>query len=126
MNIAQVRRQALSLPEATEEPHFHYTSFRVRGKIFATVPPDADHMHVFVDETVRRRALAAEPDFLEELTLGTESRRPARAAHGGQAGGGGRTFAGGVEGQGAQATGRDPGLRARDLVDRLVPADERR
>jgi hypothetical protein len=70
MNISQLRRYALSLPEATEEPHFQYSSFRVRGKIFATVPPEADHIHVFVGEKARHAALAAEPDFLEELRWG--------------------------------------------------------
>jgi predicted DNA-binding protein (MmcQ/YjbR family) len=30
------RKLALSFPEATEEPHFEKTSFRVRKKIFAT------------------------------------------------------------------------------------------
>ena len=70
MTIAQVRRCALALPEVTEEPHFHFTSFRVGGKIIATVPPDADHMHVFVAEHVRDEALSAEPDFLEELRWG--------------------------------------------------------
>ena len=30
------RNAALSFPEATEEPHFEKTSFRVRKKIFAT------------------------------------------------------------------------------------------
>ena len=34
MKTAQVRRFALSLPAVTEEPHFHYSSFRIRGKIF--------------------------------------------------------------------------------------------
>jgi hypothetical protein len=29
MKVAQVRRYALSLPDATEEPHFEYFSFRV-------------------------------------------------------------------------------------------------
>jgi hypothetical protein len=70
MNLAQLRRYALSLPEATEEPHFEYSSFRVRGKIFATVPPEADHIHLFVGEPTRQTALAAEPDFLEELRWG--------------------------------------------------------
>ena len=70
MTIAQVRRCALALPEATEEPHFHFSSFRVRGKIFATVPPEADHMHVFLAQDVRDKALAAEPDFLTELRWG--------------------------------------------------------
>ena len=73
MTVAQVRRFALSLPEATEEPHFHFSSFRVRGKIFATVPPDADHMHVFVGDEVRNQALAAEPDFLEALSWGKKT-----------------------------------------------------
>lgn len=33
-----VRRVALSLPEAIEQPHFDRPSFRLRGKIFATLP----------------------------------------------------------------------------------------
>lgn len=70
MTIAQVRRFALSLPETTEEPHFLYTSFRVRGKIFATAPPGGEYLHVFVSEPVRNRSLIAEPDFLEELRWG--------------------------------------------------------
>jgi len=36
------------MPEVTEEPHFAYTSFRVKGKIFATAPPDGEHLHIFV------------------------------------------------------------------------------
>ena len=47
MKLAEARRHALSLPEATEAPHFHFTSFRVRGKIFATAPPDGEYLHVF-------------------------------------------------------------------------------
>lgn len=34
IRLAEVRRFALALPEATEAPHFDYASFRVRGKIF--------------------------------------------------------------------------------------------
>ena len=33
------RQIALSLPEATEDPHFEKASFRVNKKIFATVVP---------------------------------------------------------------------------------------
>src|SRR5204862_7850251 len=54
----------------TEVPHFEKSSFRVRGKIFATVPEGGRHLHVFVaaDEVV---ALIAEnPDAFEELTWG--------------------------------------------------------
>jgi len=36
VKLELARRYALSLPEAVEEPHFEYASFRVRGKIFAT------------------------------------------------------------------------------------------
>jgi hypothetical protein len=72
MKIAQVRRHALSLPAATEEPHFNFSSFRVRGKIFVTVPPDEKHIHVFVGEEQREPALAVYPEFLEKLTWGAK------------------------------------------------------
>ena len=40
MNQDDIRALALSLPEAEEHPHFDRASFRVRGKIFATLPED--------------------------------------------------------------------------------------
>jgi hypothetical protein len=70
MKLAQVRRFAMSLPEVTEEPHFASTSFRVRGKIFATAPPDGEHLHVFLAEEERELALAMERDFVEKLLWG--------------------------------------------------------
>lgn len=70
MKIAQVRQFALSLPEVTEEPHFHFSSFRIRGKIFATVPPGDEFLHVFLDDEERLEALAQHPSFLEELPWG--------------------------------------------------------
>lgn len=36
VTIDILRKIALSFPEATEEPHFEKTSFRVKKKIFAT------------------------------------------------------------------------------------------
>lgn len=36
VTINTFRKLALSFPEATEEPHFEKTSFRVKKKIFAT------------------------------------------------------------------------------------------
>ena len=36
VSIDTLRKLALSFPEATEEPHFEKTSFRVKRKIFAT------------------------------------------------------------------------------------------
>jgi hypothetical protein len=70
MKLAQVRKHALSLPEVAEQPHFDYASFRVRGKIFVTVPPDEAHIHVFVAEPQREEALALHPAFIEKLTWG--------------------------------------------------------
>lgn len=70
MKIGTVRKYALSLPEATEAPHFQYSSFRVMGKIFVTVPPDEEHIHVFVGEEVREPALALHNAFLEKLMWG--------------------------------------------------------
>lgn len=70
MNIAQLRKYALSLPETAEQPHFNYSSFRVRGKIFVTVPPDEEHIHVFVAEQQREIALALHPEFVEKLLWG--------------------------------------------------------
>ena len=70
MNVSQVRRFAMSLPSVTEEPHFNYSSFRVHGKIFATVPPEGEHLHVFVEEEQRQMALALEPGAVEKLLWG--------------------------------------------------------
>lgn len=36
VSIDSFRKLALSFPEATEDPHFEKTSFRVKRKIFAT------------------------------------------------------------------------------------------
>ena len=55
-----MRRLALALPEATEQPHFHLCSFRVKGKIFATVAPDGSFMNVFVDDALREVMVAVD------------------------------------------------------------------
>jgi len=70
VKLEQARRFALSLPEAREEPHHEALSFRVGGKIFATVHPDGKHLHVFVDEEVREPLIAAEPAVYESLRWG--------------------------------------------------------
>ena len=70
MNVSEIRRFALSLPEVTEEPHHHFSSFRVRGKIFTTVPPDESHVHVFVDDAERERMTATAPEAYEKLWWG--------------------------------------------------------
>jgi hypothetical protein len=70
VKLAEARRQALSLTEATEAPHFHFTSFRIRGKIFATAPPDGEYLHVFVADDERDQALALAPECVEKLHWG--------------------------------------------------------
>lgn len=70
MTSDDVRQFALSLPDATEEPHFHFTSFRINGKIFATMPPSNDLLHVFAPEEDREVAIAANPGTCEVLHWG--------------------------------------------------------
>lgn len=70
MKMATVRKYALSLEATAEEPHHDYSSFRVRGRIFVTVPPDEEAIHVFVQEEERERALAMYPDWAEKLSWG--------------------------------------------------------
>jgi hypothetical protein len=74
MRLEQARRFALSLPEATEQPHFDKSSYRVRGKIFATVPPDNRHLNVFVDESETRASVADDPVAFDELWWGKKLR----------------------------------------------------
>ena len=70
MKITDVRRLALALPEATEAPHFDRTSFRVRGKIFATVDPDGTGMNVFVDDEQREIMTKVDPQAYETRMWG--------------------------------------------------------
>lgn len=72
MKLATIRTHALSLDAVTEEPHHTYSSFRVRGKIFVTIPPEETHLHVFVGEEDREQALAMYPDFTEKLFWGSK------------------------------------------------------
>ena len=70
MKLADARKYALSLPEVHEEPHFQYSSFRVSGKIIATIPPEEKHLHVFVDEARRELAMSMFPEAYEKLWWG--------------------------------------------------------
>jgi hypothetical protein len=69
-DIGAARSFALSLPGATEEPHFDMSSFRVRGKIFATVTPDEQTLHIFVDEPEISASVAEDPAAFEPLLWG--------------------------------------------------------
>jgi hypothetical protein len=70
VKVAALRRLALSLPEASEAPHFQLTSFRVNGKIFATVAPDGSYLNVFVDDERREIMVGVDPKAYETLMWG--------------------------------------------------------
>lgn len=70
MNLDDARRLALSLPGTREAPHFDLTSFRIGTKVFATAPPDGDHVRVFVDEDEVRACVEEDPEVFGELRWG--------------------------------------------------------
>jgi hypothetical protein len=55
-----VRALALTLPGTEERPHHERTSFRVGGKIYATMPPDGATLNVLLDEEEARSAASDE------------------------------------------------------------------
>jgi hypothetical protein len=57
----RVRELALALPEAVEQDHHGRPSFRVAGKIFATLW-DENHMNVMLDEPGILTAVQAHPE----------------------------------------------------------------
>jgi hypothetical protein len=70
VTLDDVRSFALSLPEVTEAPHHERTSFRVRGKIFATALPGADSCNVLLDEPEARAAVFEDANVFGELWWG--------------------------------------------------------
>lgn len=70
MTLAEVRNLAMNLHGTTESPHHRYTSFRLRGRIYATAPKEGGLLHVFVDEPDRDRMLRLDPDAYELLGWG--------------------------------------------------------
>lgn len=70
MNAKQVRRLALALPEVSEQPHFHLASFRVKGKVLATLAPDGSFLNVFVEDAQREMMTAVDPQAYESLWWG--------------------------------------------------------
>jgi hypothetical protein len=69
VSTRQARELALALPEAAEQDHHGRPSFRVAGKIFATLW-DADHMNVMLDEGGVLTAVQSEPETCEEVWWG--------------------------------------------------------
>jgi hypothetical protein len=74
VRLDTARRFALSLPETTEEPHFEKSSFRVRGKIFATVPEGGKSLHVLVDPAEWHALIEEHPGAFEEIVWGKQVR----------------------------------------------------
>jgi hypothetical protein len=65
----EARRLALALPEAREQDHHGRPSFRVAGKIFATLWTDRQ-MNVMVDEPGIRTAVEAWPAICSDVWWG--------------------------------------------------------
>jgi len=69
VTMQDARRLVLALPEVSEQDHHGMPSFRVRGKIFATVPGPG-HLRLMLSEDVTHAAVAADPGAFEELWWG--------------------------------------------------------
>ena len=69
----QVRRLALELPAAKEQDHHGRPSFRVAGRIFATLWDEA-RINVMLDEPGILTAVQANPDMCDELWWGKRLR----------------------------------------------------
>lgn len=69
LTASEVRRLALALPEAHEEDHHGIPSFRVRNKIFATVPDDG-HVNVMLGAEETAATIAAASGEVAELWWG--------------------------------------------------------
>jgi hypothetical protein len=73
VHVRDVRALALAWPETTEEDHFGRPSFRVRGRIFATVP-DSEHLNVMIDPLDVDGAVKEDPAACEPLMWGKQLR----------------------------------------------------
>jgi hypothetical protein len=73
MTPTQVRALVEALPEAIEQDHHGFPSFRVRGKIFATLP-NAQRLNVFIDLDELPAVLALASDACHELRWGRQVR----------------------------------------------------
>lgn len=58
----QVRATALALPETTERPAWGRPSFRVRDKIFASMPPEEYEIALMISDDEKAGLLAADPE----------------------------------------------------------------
>ncbi len=72
MTVAQFRRIALSLPQATEGAHMGHPDFRVKGKIFATLfrRDDLDWGMVKLKPEQQRQFVKSQPAIFEPVKGG--------------------------------------------------------
>jgi hypothetical protein len=70
-DLAEARLIALALPETVEQDHHGMPSFRVRGKILATVPDD-EHIRVMLAEDEIRAVVAEYPEVCEPSYWGNK------------------------------------------------------
>jgi hypothetical protein len=69
LNSDEARSLALELPDAVEQDHHGKPSFRVDGKIFATLWDD-EHMNVMLDEGGIVMAVQEHPGVCSEVMWG--------------------------------------------------------
>lgn len=69
ISVDRARKLALALPGAVERDHHGRPSFRVGGRIFATLW-DEDHVNVMVDEPGILTVVQSNPDVCAEVWWG--------------------------------------------------------
>lgn len=69
VDLNELRYLALSFPDTCEEEHHDRPSFRVAGKIFATLPDD-EHINVLLDAEAAHIATIVTPDGCAALWWG--------------------------------------------------------
>jgi predicted DNA-binding protein (MmcQ/YjbR family) len=62
-----IRALALSLPLAEELPHFDRASFRVKGKIFATLPPGGEQVVLKLRPEIKESLRQSDPEAVIPL-----------------------------------------------------------
>ncbi|HWF01504.1 MAG TPA: MmcQ/YjbR family DNA-binding protein [Caulobacteraceae bacterium] len=70
MTLDEVRRSALALPQAVEMDHHGIPSFRVAGKIFATLRSEPPKLMVKLDAEDQRNLSEAYPDAVAPVPGG--------------------------------------------------------
>ncbi len=72
-SLGKAHAIALALPDATESAHWGNPSFRIYGRIFATVP-DPGHLNVMIDPFEVDAAVREDPAACSGLWWGKEVR----------------------------------------------------